>query len=77
MKIRSQVLLDAKHDAWLRREARLRKCSVSATLRQILDERLAMPRSDGDPFADLAGSVDGSKEPVGRNADTYLYGEKE
>jgi|GEM_PF-2091520 len=76
MKERTQILLESRQGAVLRREAKARKCSVSAVLRQLIDEHPCFSRSVGDdPFSALAGAVDGSRDPVGRNAETFLYGE--
>ena len=74
MKTRTQVLLEPRHEAYLRREADERNCSMSAALRSLLDEKMTSGTRTSDPFAALAGSVDGEAGPAGRHADEILYG---
>lgn len=73
--MRTQVLLEPQHEEALRREAKARKCSVSATLRQLLDTAPGLnPPSGEDPFADLAGCVELEETPSGRDVADFLYG---
>jgi len=74
MKTRTQVLLDPRHEAFLRRQAKERNCSISAALRSLLDEKINATVGDSDPFAAMAGSVDGEHGPAGRQAEDLLYG---
>jgi len=70
------VLLEPRHDALLRREARARKCSISAALRSVLDERIGSVRKPPGqgPLDTLAGASDGPPGSGGRDAETLLYG---
>jgi hypothetical protein len=75
MKLRTQLLLEPRHDALLRREARARKCSISAALRSVLDERIGAAALPGQgPLDALAGAANGPRGSGGREAEDLLYG---
>lgn len=76
MKHRTQLLLEERHYAYLKREASVRRCSLSSALRDLLEERMsrsALPMEE-DPVLQIAGKYDGPAGAEGRNAEEILYG---
>jgi len=72
---RTQILLEPRQYYFVRDEAKLRNTSLSALIRQWIDQRmeLAQPENlDNDPFWELAGII--SDDPdVARDHDKYIY----
>lgn len=71
---RTQISLEAEQYRRLGEEARLRRISMAALIRGLIDEHLGRQQTpDEDPLEGLVGIGEGTGEPVGREHDRYLY----
>ena len=72
---RSQILLEPRQYYYVRDEARRRNMSLSALIRQWIDQQMDTKIGDNleeDPFWEMIGM--GSDDPdVARNHDMYIY----
>jgi hypothetical protein len=72
---RSQIMLKEHQYAYLVNEAQRQGKSISAIIRDLIDEHVTQTRNlENDPFFDIIGMVEGDGEPVGRSIDYYVYG---
>ncbi len=72
---RTQIsLADREHD-FLRREARRRRMSMAAVVRELVRERMAADRRvpADHPFRDIIGLGHGDGSPVSEKHDEYIY----
>ncbi|HEY5892630.1 MAG TPA: hypothetical protein VIT91_05305 [Chthoniobacterales bacterium] len=78
MKHRTQLLLDDHHYAFLKREAQLRRCSISSALRSLLQEKMeTMARNtapEDDPVFEIAGKYASGHTDTAEKAEEILYG---
>ncbi len=70
---RTQVMIDEKHYAFLKKISEREKKSISQILREMLDNYTK--KSDIYSLSSLAGIVEDS-EARGRDHDKWLYGKK-
>jgi predicted DNA-binding ribbon-helix-helix protein len=70
---RTQVILDERHYAFLKKKAEQEKKSISQVLREILDNHTR--RSSIYSLLSLAGIAEDT-ECYGRDHDKWLYGKK-
>lgn len=74
---RSQILLEPWQHKYLAEVARKNGKSVSAVIRQWVDEKAsARATGRGDPLFGLVGIVADAASDVSENHDAYLYGRK-
>ena len=72
---RTQISLEREQYRRLGEEARLRRISLAALIRSLIDEHLGRSQPpEQDPLDGLVGIGEGTGEPVGREHDRYLYG---
>ena len=79
MKHRTQILLEDRHYVFLKELALSERKSISAALRELLDEvreRREGKEPEGDPVLEIIGKFEGPHEHGGRNAEEILYGER-
>jgi hypothetical protein len=80
MKHRTQILLEEKHYAYLKREAASRRCSLSGALRGLLEEKMAGAEEslvpEDDPVLQIAGKYHSGHTNTARNDEDILYGEE-
>jgi hypothetical protein len=79
MNHRTQLILDERSYAFLKREAKREGLSISETLRRLLQDRIEIARVAGnadDPVLALIGKYrsKGPQKAIGRHAEDYLYG---
>lgn len=70
---RTQILLEERHYAFLKKLARKENKSISQVLREILDKYVR--KSETYPLSSLAGIAE-DEECYGRDHDRWLYGKK-
>ena len=77
---RTQISLENEQYDLLTHEARRRRISLSAVLRELVDARYrrkgSVRQRKADPLAALTGLGAGTGEPVGRQHNRFLYGRK-
>lgn len=75
---RTQILLEPWHQRFLAGLARKSGLSVSAIIRQWVEEKAAASKSGRlkDPIFGIVGMVRDSAGDVSENTDAYLYGAK-
>jgi hypothetical protein len=75
---RTQIYLDDSLYQILRNRANRESKTISALIREILDEFLGIqPRKQGtDPFDAVIGTGKGDGSRVAENYEDYLYGER-
>jgi hypothetical protein len=73
---RFQLTLTQRDHVFLRHEARRRRTSMAAVVREMIEDRIRargrIPRDH--PFRDIIGIGRGDGSPVSENHDEYLYG---
>lgn len=78
MKHRTQLLLEAGHYAYLKREAKARRCSLSGALRNLLDEQMrremAPAETGEDAILKIAGSFRSGHSNTSSRDEEILYG---
>lgn len=70
---RTQVMIDEKHYAFLKKKSEQEKKSIAQVLREILDSYTK--KSDIYSLSSLAGIAE-DRECYGRDHDKWLYGKK-
>jgi len=74
---RTQISLDPEQHRRLGEEARRLGISASALIRRLVTEYLATPDPDDeDPLAAITGIAHGGGEPIGREHNRFLYGDR-
>ena len=75
---RTQIIIDTWQHKFISALARKRGVSLSALLREWIDEKAAAAagRPEQDPLLGLAGIVEDRADDVSERADDYLYGSK-
>ena len=75
---RTQVLLENWQHKFLAGLARKRGMSLSAFIREWVDEKAAALKGSAtrDPLYDLVGSIEDAASDVSEDVDGYLYGGK-
>ena len=71
-----RILVSFEHEQYrrLRDEARRKGISISALIRQLVDEHFSTATTSTiDPLDAIKGIGSGSGEPVGRGHNSYLY----
>ncbi len=73
---RVSVSLSQRDYYFLRREARQRRASMAAIIREMIEDRMRARRRvrAGHPFQNIIGIGRGDGSPVSENHDQYLYG---
>ena len=73
---RTQVSLNEREHAFLRREARRRRTSMAALVRELIQDRMAADRRvpADHPLRNIIGLARGDGAPVSEKHDEYLYG---
>lgn len=73
---RISVALSQRSYNFLRREVRLRRTSMAAVIREMIEDRMRARRRTraGHPFQNIIGLGRGDGSPVSENHDRYLCG---
>lgn len=71
---RTQISLQSEQYERLTEEARQLGISMSALIRQLIDEHIARHPQQEDPLKDLIGIAEGSGEDISGQHNDYLYG---
>ncbi len=71
---RTQILLEEHQYLFLQSHAQRHGKSLSALLREMVDERIRAQALD--PLWDIVGMAEGEPKPIAREHDRYLYGDK-
>lgn len=76
MKLRTQLLLQPIHHTFLKRIAQERHSSISAALRELLDEKILESRAaaEDDPVMKLVGKYASDHSDTSRRSKEILYG---
>lgn len=75
---RTQVCLEGWQHQFLAEKAKKARCSIAKIVRDLISKEAARAikiRRD-DPIFEIIGMGEGDGEPVARNHDDYLYGER-
>ena len=74
---RTQIQLEERQYRYLKAMARRRGKSISALLRELVDEQIREQDKRGnDPLLEIVGMAEGPEEATARHHDDYLYGNK-
>jgi len=72
---RSQIMLKEHQYAYLVSEAQRQGKSISAIIRDLIDEHVTQTRNlENDPFFDIIGMVEGDDPHAAIDHDHYVYG---
>ncbi len=75
---RTQIQLEERQYRYLKAKARRSGKSISALLRELVDEQIREQDRDGvDPLLEIVGMAEGSAGSTARHHDDHLYGDKE
>lgn len=76
MQKRTQILLEPGHHDYLKREAKLRRSSISGVVRDLLDEKMAGARAvgeDADPVLGIIGKYASGRRDTSLRSKEILY----
>ncbi len=75
---RTQIQLEERQYRYLKAKARRSGKSISALLRELVDEQIRGQDRDGnDPLLEIVGMAEGPADSTARHHDDHLYGDKE
>ncbi|MDD5260561.1 MAG: hypothetical protein PHD76_01810 [Methylacidiphilales bacterium] len=76
MKLRTQLLLQPAHHTFLKRKALERNSSISAALRDLLDEKMSESKAvtENDPVLKLVAKYASGYSDTSRRSKEILYG---
>ncbi len=76
---RTQIGLNEREYDFVRHEARRRRTTVAAVIRELIHDRMAKKRrvAPDHPLRDIIGLGRGDGSPVSEKHDQYLYGQPE
>ncbi len=76
---RTQIGLNEREYDFVRHEARRRRTTVAAVIRELIHDRMAKKRrvAPDHPLRDIIGLGRGDGSPVSEKHDQYIYGQPE
>lgn len=72
---RTQIQLEERQYRYLSNRAGKSGKSLSAQIREMIEEQMQARPDPDDPLWDIVGMAEGDDAPVAREHDKYLYGE--
>lgn len=73
---RTQIQLEERQYRFLKTRAKLNQSSMSALLREMIEEHILKARVGTDPLLELVGMAEGPDDSSARDHDKILYGDK-
>ena len=73
---RTQIQLEERQYRFLKARAKHKGKSLSALIRELVDEEMHQETAGNDPLLDILGMAEGPKGATARQHDRYLYGSR-